>query len=153
MVPTFVRHLRVSKISEATQMLRTLHQKTASYFETPHGSLGAMHCLPESAGPAPSMPSTELKHVDFYDAAMPGQATWKSLGFRPAHPIRYRYTLETMHAGCHVKGPPMKPLVTFKAEGDLDGDGQRSTFLRAAGTNPKGSLIPVGTLYMHRRTE
>jgi hypothetical protein len=43
--------------------------------------------------------------------------------------------------------------VTFRAEGDLDGDGERSLFERRARGTEDGTLVPVGILYVRDRVE
>jgi hypothetical protein len=42
--------------------------------------------------------------------------------------------------------------VVFRAEGDLDGDGVRSTFERSAAVGRDG-FMPAKALLVHRRTE
>ena len=42
----------------------------------------------------------------------------------------------------------------FRAEGDLDGDGERSIFERRAAADPdSGELVPIGILYVRDRVE
>ena len=57
--PTFLRHLRMSKIAEAVDTLDSLYRGTAAYYSREHtlaeGKL-ARGCLPPSAGPFPGKP-------------------------------------------------------------------------------------------------
>ncbi len=152
-VPAFVRRLRVGKMSEAATLLEELHRKTAAYYETPQGPSKRMHCLPISAGPAPVKPSSRRQSVDFFASSTPGAATWKSVGFNPSEPIRYRYTMEVRHEGCDLRSIADEALVTFRAEGDLDGDGRLSLFERSAKIDAKGNLVPTGALYIQEYTE
>jgi type II secretory pathway pseudopilin PulG len=155
-VPTFVRNLRTSKVSEAPRQLRRMHQAAASYYETPHSKDGGRprrHCLPSAAGPAPAEPAAEPEEVDFASEETPGHATWKALGFQPDRPIRYSYSFEPVATGCALGPDVGSPLVRMRAEGDLDQDGVRSLFERAAEANNKGELVPEGILHIKRRVE
>lgn len=154
-LPTFFRNVRTSKIEEASAELERLHQATAAYFAADHVVDGHhhRHCLPEAAGPAPAQTSERAIDVDFRDATTPGVATWTALGFQPDRPIRYRYTLLPARTGCDLTAAPRTALVTFRAEGDLDGDTARSTFERRAGVDAQGNLVPVDILFVHNRVE
>lgn len=175
-VPTFMRQLRLSKVSEAAMNLELMHTRTAAYFATEHiiarpgpepapvaegeeappppRPLHARRCLPAAAGPAPSRPSDEPVDVDWQDEDLPGSATWRAIGFSPDRPVRYSYTYETVTEGCGLRSPEGTYLVTFRARGDLDGDGERSVFERRAAA-PEGDtgLIPIGILYVRDRVE
>jgi type II secretory pathway pseudopilin PulG len=159
-VPTFVRELRTSKVSEAASELGRMHDATAAYYAARHGHRGSMtRCLPPAAGPTPATGSTTPVEVDFLaapaantdddaaDATDPpadGSTTWRALAFTPQRPIRFRYTFISAAAGCDLEG---QHLVTFRAEGDLDGDGKHSIFERMAGQNAQGDLAPIGILH------
>jgi Tfp pilus assembly protein PilE len=144
--PTFIREVRTSKVSEASEELAALHRATAAYFEAPRGT--QRHCLPESAGPTPDEPSAEPVRYEFGTEEGSDAATWTSLGYQPARPIRYRYTFIAHVTGCGLSSPAGdEAIVTLRAEGDLDGDGKRSMFEREA-TARDGALQPIGVLYM-----
>lgn len=154
-VPTFVRHLRTSKTAEAAEQLELLQQRAAAYFVTPHPTsegVMALGCLPEAAGPAPEKPSRDPVKVDFADPKTPGHATWEALGFQPEDRLRYRYSFLPEKAGCGLRAKGGKPVLTLRAEGDLDGDGELSTFERQA-TVEEGRLVPTGILYVRDRME
>jgi hypothetical protein len=56
--------------------------------------------------------------------------------------------------GCGPRVDPPSPLLTIRAEGDLDGDGERSLIERSAVASPDQSqLIPFGVLRVDRRVE
>lgn len=154
-VPTFVRELRHSKISEAPENLALLHRRAAAYFAAEYatGAGSVSHCLPPAAGPTPAEPSEEPVEVDWADEDLPGGATWRALGFAPERPVRFAYTFEPTSVGCGLRTPAGTYLVTFRAEGDLDGDGERSLFERRAAVDAEGRLVPIGILYVRDRTE
>lgn len=155
-VPTFVAHLRTSKIAEAAEQLETLHLSTVAYYGARHradGDRTRTRCLPGEAGPAPAEPATEPVSLDFASERTAGAATWRALGFQPVEPVRYRYTFVPAAAGCDLTAEVSATLVTLRAEGDLDGDGDMSTFERRAGLDQDGELVAVGILHVQDRTE
>lgn len=155
LVPTFVRRVRLSKISEATTELQALHRAAATYYGRYHrlgGGQRERNCVPEPAGPTPVLPSTQPVEVDFSAADVNGHLSWQALGYQPQQALRYRYSLLTEHAGCAPREEMPEVLLTLRAEGDLDGDGILSTVERDAG--PDGDeLVPVGVLRVVSRIE
>jgi len=155
-VPTFVRHIRTSKIAEASEQLASLHRSAASYWNARHtvaDGARLTHCIPAQAGPAPEHPAVDPIEVDFASEDTPGHETWEDLGFRPDQRVRYSYTFDPSKSGCELGATPGVPLLTIAAEGDLDGDGKLSRFERRADVSNGGDLVPVGVLYVTDRVE
>lgn len=169
-VPTFARHLRTSKTSEAPEMLADLYRRSAAYFviDRPldeEGSPERSACLPGSAGPSPRQPDADPVGVDFGEEAAPSGPTWSALGFGQRAPycqpeddgfecqVRYSYTFEPAGSGCGLHSPTGSYLLSIRAEGDLDGDGERSVFERRATADEGGQLVPFGVLYTRDRME
>ncbi|MDQ3035274.1 MAG: hypothetical protein M3Y87_22915 [Myxococcota bacterium] len=155
-LPTFVRELRLSKVSEASEHLALMHARAAAYFAAEHATADGpqRHCLPPAAGPTPVAPRVEPVDVDWSDASTLEGETWTALGFAPERPVRFSYAFEPTTHGCGLRSPAGTYLVTFRAEGDLDGDGERSIFERRAAANPEtGELEPLGILYVRDRVE
>ncbi len=155
-IPTFLRELRTSKTSEAAEHLELLYQRSAAYFAARrHEGDGPTQtqCLPATAGPTPRTPTEDPEEVDFQSDETPGHETWKALDFEPRIPIRYSYTFEPTASGCGLRSPDGTYLLTLRAEGDLDGDGERSTFERRARANDQGELEPSDILYVRDRAE
>ena len=149
-VPTFLAHLRTSKIAEATELLSSLHERARTYYEREHGGLRA--CLPESAGPFPEEASVDPIEVDFQSDEK-AAATWRSLGLTAPRSLRYSYEIEVSAPGCRER-PTGVPAITFRARGDLDGDGEPSLLERSAAPSPDGrTLVPHGILRIVSRTE
>ncbi|MFO0693415.1 MAG: hypothetical protein U0230_07660 [Polyangiales bacterium] len=153
-VPTFIREIRTSKISEATDQLSVMHRNTAAYFDRPHviDGLGRRWCLPDAAGPTPAQPWYDPVETDFGATDVAGHLTWTALGFQPG-PIRYRYTFLPETTGCGIRRPPHTPVVTYRAEGDLDEDGVLSTFERTDAVTDEGALVPEGALHIRNRVD
>lgn len=157
-VPTFLREVRASKMSEATDNLRILHQRAAAYFaerRPPEDGEGPTRtrCLPKTAGPTPRQPTEHAYEVDFLSENTRGHETWRALDFAPDEPIRYSYTFEPTASGCGLRSPEGTYLLTIRAQGDLDGDGERSIFERRARATEDGVLVPSDVLYIRDAVE
>jgi Tfp pilus assembly protein PilE len=150
-IPTFVRELRTSKVEEASEVLTLLHERTAAYYAREHGALS--HCLPEPAGPAPAETSVDAVEVELGAEGMPGAATWAALELELTRPLRYRYELIPLRAGCDVRVRPGESLFVLRATGDLDGDGRMSRFERVATVDEEGRVVPHGVLFVRDRME
>lgn len=150
-VPTFLERVRTNKISEASELLQEMSDRTAAYYATSWGAQKRF-CLPPRAGPTPAMPTIELAEVDFGAEEQAGHATWTALGFQPVRPIRYSYSFTPSMDGCELTASGETGSVAFRAEGDLDGDGVRSFFERRA-TIDGESFKPADTLHIHQRVE
>jgi type II secretory pathway pseudopilin PulG len=155
-VPSFVRHLRFSKIAEASEQLDRLYRSSAAYYATDrHDDRGQLlrGCLPASAGPTPITPSTDPQYVDFASIDVTGRETWSALGVASGH-FRYSYELIIAEPGCAPRSSPHYPAVVLRAYGDLDGDGQRSLLERSASiSQDQRSLLPIIPLRIVDRTE
>jgi len=91
--------------------------------------------------------------VDFGADETPGSATWSALGFLPAGPLRFAYAFHPVGAGCGLEVREGETLFTVTADGDLDGDGQRSHFERRATLDATGQVVPLGVLQVRDRVE
>ncbi|MBW2463564.1 MAG: type II secretion system protein, partial [Deltaproteobacteria bacterium] len=155
-IPTFVRELRTSKISEAATQLEALHRASAAYYAARHDigeASRATRCLPVPGGPVPATPSADPIVVDFSSEDLERAAPFRALGFAPVRPLRYRYTYTPIKDGCDVRATEGRRLLTLRAEGDLDEDGKYSLFERLATSNAEGELVPLGVLQVTNRTE
>lgn len=156
LVPAFVREVRLSKTAEAAEMLQTMHLGASAYFASRQMVEGTerRRCLPHRAGPAPARPRVEGRVVDFFDDEMPDAATWRVLSFRSDRPVRFVYRFDPVEEGCDLRTPERTYIVTYSAEGDLDGDGVRSRFERRDATSStEDTLVPLGILYVRDRVE
>jgi type II secretory pathway pseudopilin PulG len=156
-MPTFLAHVRLSKIAEAAEQLERLHRGAASYYALDHqvGGRTLRGCLPVSTGATPLQPSMDPVPVDFAASDTPGRATWAALGLHEVEFLRYSYAVEVPQPGCAprevVRGAP---VITFRAEGDLDADGVKSLLERAATLSPdQRELVPIPPLRVERRVE
>jgi type II secretory pathway pseudopilin PulG len=155
-VPTFLAHVRTSKVAEATERLASLHAHALAYYAAQHAA--GRGCLPLSAAPYPTEPSAEPVPVDFASDAA-GADTWRVLGATaPAAQgaplsLRYSYEVEVPLPGCRER-PVRAAAITLRARGDLDGDGEHSLLERSAAPSANGrELVPHGPLRVLARTE
>ncbi|MEM9189963.1 MAG: hypothetical protein AAGF12_12345 [Myxococcota bacterium] len=155
-IPTFLRELRTSKTAEASRELQALHDLTAAYYRRSFRDQDGnriTRCLPGPAGPTPEKASAAPLDIDFASEGIEGAATWQALGYQPGS-IRFRYSFLPQKDGCDLRGSDEgTPLVTFRAEGDLDGDGKHSLFERSATPDEDGVLQPVDILHVLDRGE
>jgi type II secretory pathway pseudopilin PulG len=155
-IPAFVRGLRTSKPAEAPEELQRMFASVAAYYAAPQPTPAGkrVHCVPEPAGPTPAKPSPQPAEVHFTAPETPGAATWRALGYAPAGPIRYRYSLLSSQPGCGLAptNPRDPVLLTLRAEGDLDGDGVLSRFERSVALRD-GELVLEPLLVVHERVE
>lgn len=154
-LPTFVRALRLSKVAEASRQLERMHEASAAYFAAPHEIEGETYrrCLPVATGPFPEEPTREAHAVDFEGTDL-ARAGFDAIDFEIEEPIRFSYSMIPTVSGCDLHSPEGTYLVTYRAEGDLDGDGERSLFERRDhALEGEDVLEPIGILYIRDRTE
>ncbi len=156
-VPTFLDHVRLSKISEATEQLEALHRGAAAYYASEQRVGGKLvhGCLPDSAGPMPESPAIDPVAVDFAASDTIGRATWNALGVSDTRDLRYSYSVIVSKPGCAPHDiTPGAAVITLRAEGDLDGDGVKSLIERTATlSTDQRTLVPVPPLRVERRVE
>ena len=122
------------KTTEATQNIGAIYRGAVAYFEA-HGR------FPDSVGPTPALRSIgEEARRD--PAGTWDHPSWKGLGFAFDEPHRYAYTFAATTGG-----------FTASAHGDLDGDGEYSTFERAGSVNAKGEVFGASGIYIDNERE
>src|SRR5690242_6416922 len=107
-LPSFVRHLRFSKIAEASEQLDSLYRSSAAYYATDRQDergLLQRGCLPAGAGPTPITPTTDPQYVDFASIDVTGRETWSTLGVASGH-FRYSYEMVVAEPGCAPRSSP-----------------------------------------------
>ncbi len=152
-VPVYSRHLTTSRIAEAPEVLAELHRGAATYWAARNHAGHHTHCLPPPAGPTPLDPRpTPLPFTPPPEET----PTWRAIApTLMGRSLRFSYAYLPEDSGCDLQSPdPSQPFVRFRAFGDLDGDGERSTFERAATVDRKTSLlVPMGPLLVRQRVE
>ncbi|MCB9627064.1 MAG: type II secretion system protein [Sandaracinaceae bacterium] len=153
-LPAFIQHLQFSKFEDAGHNLNALTRAIQSYYGSTHEVRGAQRtrCLPPSAGPTPAVVGVDPVEHDFA-ADERGGATWAALGFQPARPGRFAYSVSVSHARCSVTAAPGTVIARAEARADLDGDGQYSLFRRELVVGEDGQLHDGPLLRVRDRTE
>jgi hypothetical protein len=137
--PAFLRNLRASRMAEPMDRLS---------FIAGRATLLAAGRPVESAypGSAPLTPASVPKGELVLDP--PGtwdHPTWRVLDFRVEEPHAFSFAFDS-------ENTPEGSRFRATARGDLDGDGNLSTFV-IAGETPKGGAPSTGALAMHREVE
>jgi len=138
-IPSFLQNLQASRLTEAVRGVNAIAA----------GALAYAHDKPPPEAFPPSAPLTpaEVPRGDRV-ADPPGtwnHLTWAALGFSMPHEHYFCFAFESN------RGPARSTFVA-RAHGDLDGDGERSTFeLRGEATIEGASILPG--LYVDREVE
>jgi prepilin-type N-terminal cleavage/methylation domain-containing protein len=148
-IPSFVAYVRRSKTAEASQNLGSMFRFAASYMVQEHAdrSMGALigtYCSVGSESLTPSTPSASKQPYL-------GGANAAALGFSIADYVYFGYglTAGTQQCGWTANAA----IYTMYAQGDLDGDGIRSTFELAAATDNERTLRHADGIYSVNETE
>ncbi len=144
-IPAFVGYTRRSKTAEATSMLSSLFRGAASYYnEERSGPAGILtHCTVDSAT-TPNAPGRTRTLLG------PLPPSFEALTFPGSDPVYYRYEIVSA-GGCNHS--TNETLYTFRARGDLDGDGEQSLFELSAGTDNNNELFHPPDFHRENETE
>ncbi len=153
-IPAFINYVKKSKTSEAPTNLKSLFEGAATYYEAERWSGGIVTpgsvrtpstaCTVDSASPTTYSASNAKTTVDWEAES----ASYRELHFAPADPLYYEYHIVTSSGGSVCGNPPNSlDVYTFRAIGDLDGDGTKSTFEMAVGSNPSNQLYRGGGVH------
>jgi len=137
--PAFLKNLRASRMVEPMERLKFVAERATA--------LAAGRPV-ESAYPdsAPLTPSVVPRGETVVDA--PGtwdHPTWRLLGFHFEEPHAYSYVFESNNG-------PERSSFRALAHGDLDGDGNLSTFV-VSGESTRSTAPAIGPVAMHREVE
>ena len=138
-VPAFLKNLRASRMAEPMDRL--------SYIASRATAIAAGRPV-ESAYPdaAPLTPSVVPRGELVLDP--PGtwdHPTWRLLDFHYDEPHAYSFSFDSENG-------PERSRFEARARGDLDGDGNLSTFL-ISGDIPRGGAPSMNPVAMHREVE
>lgn len=150
-IPAFIGYVRRSKTSEATGNLNALFKSAASYMAAERAAQGMLstattstYCSVAAQAVAPT-PGASKK-------PFPGGTSTDALGFSIADYIYFGYGLVGSTDKCGWTANATA-VYTFLAEGDLDGDGTKSAFELAAGTDKDTTLFHSKGFYIINEIE
>ena len=154
-IPAFIGYMRRSKTSEAASNLKNMFQLASGYYSqenwanrgvTRTGGVAATACTVAAASTT-NVPGAGKTAVDWSAEAL----SFQSLGFAVADPVYYRYLINgSMDACGRVANTD---LYSFRAEGDLDGDGTTSLFEISAGSSSQNVLMRTPGIYRAQELE
>ncbi len=144
-IPAFINYVKKSKTSEAGSNLKALFEGAASYYQAEHWNRGVVapgaaaaastFCTVASANTS-NVPSNAKTVLD-WDAE---PDSFEALNFAPADPLYYQYFIASTPGDACGNAPNNSDVYTFQAQGDLDGDGTKSTFEVSVGSNTNNEL-------------
>jgi type IV pilus assembly protein PilA len=131
-IPAYVKYTRRSYTVEATMNLRVMYDGAVSYYMGEHSnSTGAIlaRTFPNSALPTPASGiPVGTKHTP--SATEFETPEWEALDFAVRDPYWFQYSF--------TRDAPSAGMAVMMAQGDLDGDGINSTFMRTCTGTPEG---------------
>ena len=145
-IPSFVGYIRRSKSVEAYMGLANVFQAASAYYRLSITDGRVINS--ETVGYCTGVvPQEQKQRFDYY-----GEENFKALGFNLADPSYYAFHIVSALAQCRNVANTLA-LYTFRANGDLDGDGTRSTFELAVGSDQDNELMRSVQFYVIDETE
>jgi len=145
-IPAFMKYIKKSKTAEASQFVKKIYDGARAYYlDTPQPSFTPVPPqFPDPIGTAmtPGAPCGKTKCAPVQ--SLWDDAGWVALQFSVDDPHYYAYT--------YVSGTPQTGF-TALANGDLDGDGQFSTFTMQGTVDSTMADGPSGTAALSRVDE
>jgi prepilin-type N-terminal cleavage/methylation domain-containing protein len=147
-IPAFTAYVRRSKTAEAGANLSSMFRSAAAYMAQEHAdqninsSIGT-YCSVGSEGITPAPAASKQRYE--------GGDAMRALGFAIGDFVYFGYGLTGTNKCGWASND--KEVYTFLAQGDLDGDGVRSTFELAAGTDLERTLFHSPAIYIVNELE
>jgi prepilin-type N-terminal cleavage/methylation domain-containing protein len=150
-IPTLSTYVARSKTSEAITNLNQLFKSAASYYSGDMSGKGIAatitgNCTVEDGGPEPATPSGQKQPF-----VSSGHRSLEALRFKIGDYVYFSYGLRGVGEACGHSANTV--LYTFYANGDLDDDGELSTFEMTAGTDEGNLFYHSRGLYIFQEAE
>jgi type IV pilus assembly protein PilA len=148
-IPAFLRYIKRSKTSEATQNVGSMFRGAVAYFEAEHttrtGTVISKQ-FPASIGPTPAI-NLLLSGQKVTPASTNwDSSSWQALSFAMGDPHYYAYQFTS-------SGTSNASAFTARAHGDLDADSTYSTFERQASVDSSSSVKGSSGIYIDNELE
>jgi hypothetical protein len=144
-IPAFNTYVRRSRAAEASELIKHMFLSAAAYYQPDRAEQGVagllqVACVVGSThnGVTPS----SQKAIGDYSAP-----EWEALGFNVGFSY-YRFEIETSGGARCLVSPNTVPVYTFRARGDLDGDGRTSLYELVTATNADNALYHSRGFYI-----
>ena len=119
-IPAFTRYVKRSKTSEATGNISKIYQGEVSYFnQSSEQSIASFAAAPATPAATPTASKYPAQPTAFT-----ANSGWSAIGFSVDAPLYYQYSATASASNFNSI-----------AVGNIDGDGDQSTFSRAAALN------------------
>ena len=157
-IPAFIGYMRRAKTSEAAANLKNMFTGASSYYSNENwgqqgvqitGSNLATNACTVASAETDNMPN-ESKTAINWNAET--QSAFDAIGFNIGDPVYYQYRIVSAMATCGNTAGNVN-VYSFRAIGDLDGDGNQSTFEIAAGSNQENVLMRTPGIFRQNELE
>jgi prepilin-type N-terminal cleavage/methylation domain-containing protein len=150
-IPSFTTYVRRSKTSEAIGNLNQLYTSAAAYYSSDMSGKGmgatiTGNCTVEDGGPEPPTPSSTKQPF-----VSTGHRSLQALRFKISDFVYFSYGVRGVGEVCGHGAN--EALYTFYANGDLDDDGELSTFELTSGSDDGNLFYHSRGLYVARDSE
>jgi len=148
-IPSMIKYLRRAKTTEAVDKLSHLYRNSGTYAtgERPTRGIGGAILQPQFPVTQALTPMAVPAGVRVTDPVGTwDRPTWQALDFSIADP--HYYSFEYVSTGTGTTA-----AFTARALGDLDGDGNRSTFERAGALNSQREMYGSPGIFMASELE
>jgi prepilin-type N-terminal cleavage/methylation domain-containing protein len=154
-VPAFRTVLLRSRTAEVSGNLNAMFKSAAAYYSGERADVQgqaagiASHCTVSDAGPLPVTPGMQKQRMPNTDPE------FRAIGFSIADYVYYGYGLYADSPGTGSCGNLANDntVYTLYAHGDLDGDGQTSTFELAVGSDNENELYHARGMSIDKELE
>lgn len=154
-VPAFLGYKRRASTSEAPLQLNNLFKLSAALFNAEYTGRGVSNVAVRScvASPTALTPGTPGSSRQPFVAI----GGFEQLGFTVGDMVQFSYLIESSGQPgalfCSSAHVVYQAIYTFTAHGDLDGDGSRSTFELAVGSDSHAQLYHAPHFFIHDELE
>ena len=152
-VPAFIGYVRKSKSSEVGPNLKLMYTGANTYYSSERATQGitmtnSTNCVTTATTRTPATPTRTKQTAAFT------QSGFIDLGFDVTDPVYYGYLNAANAPGtCAQTSAAPLSLYTFRAQGDLDGDGTFSTFEMNAGVVNGANFTRSAGIFIQNETE
>ena len=155
-IPSFVGYQRRARASEAVQNVNTLYAAASALYVWERATRGVDASIVTGcvAEPTPTTPATPRSTKQPFVAT----GGFDQLGFRLADYVYFGYEISSVgnpgQVTCFSSSlPDPTQVYTFRAHGDLDGDGTLSTFELAVGSSSSHQLYHARGIFIVNEVE
>ena len=150
-IPAYINYMRQAKTGEAPLNLKKIYDAAVVYFEEDHPGrrrLQRRKEFPRRVGLTPRRRCCRFKGGKCRNTNW-SHKTWRALKFSIDDPHYFQYAFVSRRGSRTGVGAKF----TARAQADLDCDGERSTYERAATVSSDLKIVGTGGLYVNRPIE